>query len=149
MRTKVYGRARPPRESYIFAAMLVKCGRSCQSAHRCARPTPRLRSRCTCEYTAVSACHWPLPPRNFRESGHFLVDRILFPLFCVPSWNALPRRADRINGFTRFWLLLYCSLLGRPLKRAGTLEWDYGSVCYARSYWWDDEADCKLVRVEA
>lgn len=26
MRTKVYGRARPPRGSYIFAAMLVNCG---------------------------------------------------------------------------------------------------------------------------
>lgn len=46
MRTKLYGRARPPGESYIFAAMLVKCGRSCQSAHRpvaCARSNTRQR----------------------------------------------------------------------------------------------------------
>lgn len=46
MRMKLYGRARPPGESYIFAAMLVKCGRSCQSAHRpvaCARSNTRQR----------------------------------------------------------------------------------------------------------
>lgn len=55
MRTKLYGRARPPGESYIFAAMLVKCGRSCQSAHR---PVACVHARSTRD-SAVSACHCP------------------------------------------------------------------------------------------
>lgn len=66
MRTKLYGRARPPGESYIFAAMLVKCGRSCLSRH-----IAQLRA-CAPVLHATAPCHWPLPPCNFHGSGHFL-----------------------------------------------------------------------------